>query len=62
MSLGLSILTTAFLHEERNEKENCSNAFLHRAEAKEGKSSNPLPEVILLKRAAELPALSGAEA
>jgi hypothetical protein len=29
MSLDLSILTTAFPHEKRNEKENCSNDFLH---------------------------------
>jgi hypothetical protein len=53
MSLDLSILTTAFPHRKRNKKENSSNDFLHRAEAKEGKSSNPQAEVILLREAIE---------
>jgi hypothetical protein len=50
MLLDLFILTTAFPHKKRNEKENCSDDFLHRAKAKEDKSSNSPTEVVVLRK------------
>jgi hypothetical protein len=47
--MDLFILTTPFLLEKKSAKESCSNNLYH-TKAKESKSSNPLLEVILLRK------------